>query len=61
MGGLEKRTLDKFLFSESKGKRPIERQSRKLENNIKMDLKNAGWYILLAWDREQRPVLFGRV
>jgi hypothetical protein len=27
------------LVSESKGKRPIERQRRKLENNIKMDLK----------------------
>jgi hypothetical protein len=61
MGGCEKRTMDKFLVSKSKGKRLLQRQRRKLEDDIKMDIKNAGWCILLAWDREQRPVIVDKV
>jgi len=39
MGGCEERTPDKVSVSKSKGKRLNERQSRKLEDNIKMDRK----------------------
>jgi len=38
MGGCEKRTVDKGFLSKSKGKRLIERQRPKLEDNIKIDL-----------------------
>jgi len=39
MGGSEKRTRDKVFVSKSKGKRLIERQRSKHEDNIKMDRK----------------------
>jgi hypothetical protein len=39
------------------GKRPLGRQTRKWENNIRMDLKEKGWggmdWIHLAQDRDQ--------
>jgi len=35
----QKRTPDKVFVSKSKGERLIERQRRKLEDNIKMDRK----------------------
>jgi len=61
MGRCEKRTMDKIFVSKSKGKRLIGRQRRKLEDNIKMGLKYAGWCIFLAYDRDQRHVLGSRV
>jgi len=48
MGGCEERTIDKvFFFSKSKGKRLIERQRRKLEDNIKLDRKRR-WVVHIS-------------
>jgi hypothetical protein len=39
MGGCGKCKIDKVFVSKSKGKRLIERQRRKLDDNIKLDRK----------------------
>jgi hypothetical protein len=53
----EKRNAYMILVGKPEGKRPLGRPTRRLEDNIKMDLKQTGWggmdWIDLAQDRDQ--------
>jgi hypothetical protein len=39
----EKRNAYRILVGKPNGKRPLERPSRRWEDNIKMDLREIGW------------------
>jgi hypothetical protein len=39
----EKRNAYRILVGKLEGKRPLGRQRRRWENNIKMDLREIGW------------------
>jgi hypothetical protein len=52
----EKRGAYRILVGRPEGRRPLERHKRRLENNIKLDLQEAGWgmdWIELAQDRDR--------
>jgi hypothetical protein len=53
----EKRYAYRILLGEPEGKRPLERQRRRWVNNIRINLREIGWYgvdwIDVAQDREQ--------
>jgi hypothetical protein len=53
----EKRNAYRILVGKPGGKRPLGRPGRRWMNNIKMDLREIGWYgmdwIDLAQDRDQ--------
>jgi hypothetical protein len=53
----EKWTAYRILVRKPEEKRPLERPRRRLEDNIKMDLRETGWdgidWIDLAQDRDQ--------
>jgi hypothetical protein len=53
----EKRNVDRLLAGKPEGKRPLGRPRRRWANNIKMDLRETGWYdmdwIDLAQARDQ--------
>jgi hypothetical protein len=57
----EKRNAYRTLVGKPEGKRPLGRPRRGLVDNIKMDLREIGWYgmewIYLAQDRDQRRAL----
>jgi hypothetical protein len=64
MGGacstdVEKRNAYRILVGKPEGKRPLERPSCRWVDNIKMDLKETGWYVYsmdsidVAQDRDQ--------
>jgi hypothetical protein len=61
----EKMNSYRILVGEPEGKRPLERQRRRLEDNIKMDLREIGWggmdWINLAQDRNQWTALANTV
>jgi hypothetical protein len=52
----ERRGAYRALARKPEGRRPLERPSRRWEDNIKMDLREVGWggmdWINLAQDRE---------
>jgi hypothetical protein len=52
------------LMGKSEGKRPLGRPSRRLENNIKMDLREIGWggmdWTHQAQDRDSGRLLWTR-
>jgi hypothetical protein len=56
-----KRNAYRILVEKPKGKRPLERPTRRWVGNIKMDLREIGWggtdWIGLAQDRDQRRAL----
>jgi hypothetical protein len=53
----EKRNACRILVGKPEGKRPLGRPRRRWVNNIKLDLREIGWYgvdcIDLAQDRDQ--------
>jgi hypothetical protein len=53
----EGRNLYRVLVGKPEGKRPLERQRRRWEDGIKMDLREIGWggveWIHLAQDRDR--------
>jgi hypothetical protein len=53
----EKRNAYRILVGKPEGKRPLGRNRRRWEDNIKMDLREIGWggmdWIDLAQDRDQ--------
>jgi hypothetical protein len=61
----EKRNAYRILVGKPEGKRPLRRPRRKWVNNIKMDLKEIGWYgmdwIDLAQNRGQWMALVNTV
>jgi hypothetical protein len=54
-----------FWWEKPKGKRPLGRPRRRLEDNIKMDLREIGWggmdWIDMAQDRDQWGALVNTV
>jgi hypothetical protein len=61
----EKRNECRILVENPEGKRPLGRPRCKLVDNIKIDLREIGWYgmdwIHLAQDRDQRMALVNAV
>ena len=61
----EGRGVHRVLVGKPEGKRPLERPRRRWENNIKMDLRVAGWrgmgWIKLAHDKDRWPALVNAV
>jgi hypothetical protein len=61
----EKRSTHRILVGKKEGKRPLGRPRRRLENNIKMDLREIGWggmdWIDLAQDRKHWGALVNTV
>jgi hypothetical protein len=61
----EKRNAYRILVGKPEGKRPLGRQRRRWVDNIKMDLREIGWYdmdwIDLAQDRDQWRALVNTV
>ena len=59
------RGVHRVLVGKPEGKRPLGRRRRRWEDNIKMDLQEAGWgfgdWMELAQDRERWRVLVGTV
>jgi hypothetical protein len=57
----EKRNPNRLLVGNPEGRRPLERQRRRWEDNIKMDLLEIGWggvdWIGLAEDRDRWRVV----
>jgi hypothetical protein len=53
----ERRRADRALVEKHEGRRPLGRLRRRWEDNIKMDLREAGWgsvnWIDLAQDRDR--------
>jgi hypothetical protein len=63
MGG--KRNAYRMLVGKPEGKRPLRRPTRRLVDNIKLDLRMKDWggmeWIDLAQDRDQLRALVNRV
>jgi hypothetical protein len=61
----EKRNAYRILVGMPEGKRPLGRQIRRWEDNIRMDLREIGWggmdWIDLAQDRDQWRALVNTV
>jgi hypothetical protein len=61
----EKRNAYRILVGKPEGKRPLVRPRRRWVENIKMDLREAGWdgmnWIDLAQDRDQWRALVNKV
>jgi hypothetical protein len=61
----ETRNAYRILVGKPEGKRPLGRPRRRLVDNIKMDLREIGWYsrdwIELAQDRDQWRALVNTV
>jgi hypothetical protein len=61
----EKRNAYRILVGKPEGKRPLERPRRRCVDNIKIDLREIGWYgmdwIDLAQDRDQWRALVSTV
>jgi hypothetical protein len=62
---VDKRNASRILVGNPEGKRPVRRPRRKLEDNIKMDLREIGWggmsWIHLAQNRDQWRALVNTV
>jgi hypothetical protein len=50
------RNTYKILIRKSEGKRPLERPGRKLEDNIRVDIKQIGWVDVNSDDIGYGPV-----
>jgi hypothetical protein len=50
-----------IMVGKPEGKRPLRKPGRTLDNNIKLDLKEAGWkdvdWIHLTWDNKSSMLL----
>jgi hypothetical protein len=61
----EKRISYRILVGKPEGKKPLGRHRRRWEDNIRMDLREIGWYgmdwIDLAQDRDQWRALVNTV
>jgi hypothetical protein len=61
----EKRNVYRILVGKPEGKRPLGRPRRRLVDNIKMDLREIGWYgvnwIDMTKDRDQWRALVNTV
>jgi hypothetical protein len=57
----EKRNAHRIFVGKPEGKRPLGRHRRRWEDNIRLDLREAGWggmdWIDLAQDRDQDMVM----
>jgi hypothetical protein len=61
----EMRGAYRALVGKPEGRRPLGRPRRRWENNIKMDLREVGWWdmdwINLAQDRDRWPAVMNAV